>query len=95
MRTFKGVITMEDTIVALTLEDGSEAQFELLEIIEFQTTQYAVLVGIDARCTGCMILEVEKIIDDTMSFYPVPIEIANQVFEIFKEHAKDLFTFES
>ena len=94
MRAFKGVKRMEDTIVVLTLEDGSEAQFELLEIIDFEDGKYAVLIGKDANCTGCMILEVEKIIDDTMSFYPVPVEIANQVFEIFKEHAKDTFTFE-
>ena len=85
---------MDDTIVVLTLDDGTEAQFELLEIIDFQDSQYAVLIGTDVNCTGCIILEVEKIIDDTMSFYPVPVEIANQVFEIFKEHAKDTFTFE-
>lgn len=86
---------MEETIIVLTLEDGSEAEFELLEIVDYQDKKYAVLIGTDANCTGCTVLEVEKIIDDTMSFYPVEsADIANQVFEIFKEHAKDTFSFE-
>lgn len=85
---------MDDTIIVLTLDDGSEAEFELLEIIDYQSKQYAVLIGTDVSCCGCMILEVEKIVNDTMSFYPVASnEIANQVFEIFKEHAKNTFTF--
>lgn len=86
---------MEDTLIVLTLEDGSEAEFELLEIIDYNKKQYAVLIGTELSCTGCTILEVEKIINDTMSFYPVTDDIAQQVFKVFKEHAKDTFHFEN
>lgn len=84
---------MDETVIVLTMEDGSEASFELLEIIPYQDKEYAVLIGIEADCTGCMVLEVEKIIDDTMSFYPADQKAADAVFELFKEHAKDTFTF--
>jgi hypothetical protein len=90
-----GILNNTKPLLSETKKQTIVYKKELLEIVDYQDKKYAVLIGTDANCTGCTVLEVEKIIDDTMSFYPVEsADIANQVFEIFKEHAKDTFSFE-
>ena len=86
-----------DNIIVLNDEEGNEAEFEFLDLIEFEGEEYVVLLPVDESedAGEVVILKVEDTeSEDEESYVSVDDqETLNTVFEIFKEKFKDDFNF--
>ena len=83
----------EVSILTLTDENGVDTNFEYLDCIELEGTEYLVLMPEDSD--ELVILQVEPVDEETENYLAVEDEaILNKVFEIFKEKFKDQFDFE-
>ena len=84
-----------DNIVVLNDEDGNEARFEFLDLIQYQGLEYVVLLPEDDDADEVVILQLEESDDpDVESYVSVEDEeILYAVFEIFKEKFKEEFNF--
>ena len=86
-----------DNIIVLNDEDGNEAEFEFLDLIEYDGEEYVVLLPVEeADDAGeVVILKLEDTeSEDEESYVSVDDEdTLNKVFEIFKEKFKDDFNF--
>ena len=83
----------ETGILTLTDENGVETDFEYLDCIEYQDTEYLVLMpeGEDE----IVILEVEPVDDELENYLAVEDEaVLDAVYDMFKEKYKDVLTFE-
>lgn len=93
-------IPMEDeevTILTLHDDEGSEEQFELLDLVDYQDKQYIVLFPVEDDDMEIVILQVEEIEgnDEEEAYVAVEDEaILDSVYGIFKERFKDEFEFE-
>lgn len=90
----------EGVILSLTNEDGSDLNFEFLDVIEYEGEEYAVLLPLqEIEGVGdgeLVILKVEHTDDPEVDNY-VGIEdqaILDQVFTMFKDKYKDTYNFE-
>lgn len=84
----------EQEILVLSDEMGGEAEFEILDLVEYQGKEYAVLLPMDENDTGIVILEMTVIDEENADYADVEDEaILHAVFEIFKEAHKDEFDF--
>lgn len=86
---------MDDVeILVLNDEMGGEAEFEVLDLVEYEGKSYVVLLPTDENDTGIVILEMTVIDEENADYADVEDEdILNAVFEIFKEEHKDEFDF--
>lgn len=88
---------LEDNIIVLNDEEGNEAEFEFLDLIEYEGEEYVVLLPVEeADDAGeVVILKLEDTeSEDEESYVSVDDEdTLNKVFEIFKEKFKDDFNF--
>ena len=83
----------EVSILTLTDENGVDTNFEYLDCIELEGTEYLVLMPEDSD--QLVILKVEPVDEETENYLAVEDEgILNTVFEIFKEKFKDVLEFE-
>ncbi len=86
-----------DNIIVLNDEEGNEAEFEFLDLIEYEGEEYVVLLPAEeADDAGeVVILKLEDTeSEDEESYVSVDDEdTLNKVFEIFKEKFKDDFNF--
>ena len=86
-----------DNIIILNDEEGNEAEFEFLDLIEFEGEEYVVLLPVEEseEAGEVVILKLEDTeSEDEESYVSVDDEdILNKVFEIFKEKFKDDFNF--
>ena len=86
-----------DNIIILNDEEGNEAEFEFLDLIEFEGEEYVVLLPVEETedAGEVVILKLEDTeSEDEESYVSVDDEeILNKVFEIFKEKFKDDFNF--
>ena len=86
-----------DNIIVLNDEEGNEAEFEFLDLIEYEGEEYVVLLPVEeADDAGeVVILRLEDTeSEDEESYVSVDDEdTLNKVFEIFKEKFKDDFNF--
>ena len=91
----KGDYSMdEQEILVLSDEMGGEAEFEILDLVEYEGKEYAVLLPTDENDTGIVILEMTVIDEENADYADVEDEaVLNAVFEIFKEAHKDEFDF--
>ena len=83
----------EVSILTLTDENGQDADFEYLDCIEYQGTEYLVLMpeGEDE----IVIMEVEPVDEENENYLAVEDEaVLDAVYGIFKEKFKDVLTFE-
>ena len=83
----------ESSILTLTDENGEDANFEYLDCIVYENTEYLILMpeGTDE----VVILEVQPIDEENENYLAVENEdTLNAVFEIFKERYKDILEFE-
>ncbi len=88
-------------IIVLNDENGNEVQFEFLDLIEYESEQYVVLLPVleddDEDDGEVVILKVDDSSDedsDEESYVSVDNEeTLTAVFEIFKEKFKDEFNF--
>ena len=86
-----------DNIIVLNDENGNEAEFEFLDLIEYEGEEYVVLLPVEESDDAgeVVILKLEDTeSEDEESYVSVDDEeILNKVFEIFKEKFKDDFNF--
>ena len=85
----------EESILTLTDENGEEMAFEYLDCIEYEGTEYLVLMPADDESNEIVMLEVEPVDEENENYLAVSDEkVLNSVYEIFKEKYKDILTFE-
>ncbi len=91
-----------DNIIVLNDEEGNEAEFEFLDLVELDDEDYVVLLPVaeedqeEDEEGEVVILKVEDTDDDEEEESYVSVEdedTLNKVFEIFKEKFKDEFNF--
>ena len=83
----------ETSILTLTDENGQDVDFEYLDCIEYQGTEYLVLMpeGKDE----IVIMEIEPVDEENENYLAVEDEaVLDAVYGIFKEKFKDILTFE-
>ena len=83
-------------IIILSDENGEDVQFEFLDLIEYDSEEYVVLLPAmeDEDDGEVVILKVEDMDSEEESYISVDDEeVLNKVFEIFKEKFKDEFNF--
>lgn len=88
----------ESNIVVLNDEDGNEVKFEFLDLIEYESEEYVVLLPIDDEGENddgeVVILKMEDSDTDEESYVGVEDEeTLSAVFDIFKDKFKDEFNF--
>lgn len=85
----------EISIITLTDENGNEAEFEYLDVIEYQGKEYLILMPADENSAEIVILEIEPVDEETENYLAVENEaILDAVYGIFKERYQDILTFE-
>ena len=85
----------EIELLSLTDEEGNETQFEYLDCIEYEGKEYLCLLPTEEGNNEVVILEVESIDEENENYLAVEDEaILEGVYAIFKEHFKDILTFE-
>ena len=91
----------DENIISLNDENGNEVSFEFLDLIEYDSEQYVVLLpleNIDEDNGEVVILKLEDSEggeEDLESYVSVDDEnILKEVFKIFKEKFKDEFNFQ-
>lgn len=85
-------------IIILSDENGEDVQFEFLDLIEYDSEEYVVLLPVvdeEEEDDGeVVILKVEDSGEEEESYVSIDDEeTLNTVFEIFKEKFKDEFNF--
>ena len=86
-----------DNIIVLNDEEGKEAEFEFLDLIEFEGEEYVVLLPVEESDDAgeVVILKLEDTESEEEESY-VSVEdeeVLNKVFEKFKEKFEDEFNF--
>ena len=82
-------------ILVLTDENGKDMEFEYLDCIEYEGTEYLVLMPADEMATEIVILAIEPVDEENENYLAVEDEsLLNAVYGIFKEKYKDILTFE-
>ena len=85
----------DDSIVTFVDENGEELTFEYLDCIEYEGKEYLCLLPTDESNNEVVILEVEPIDEENENYLAIEDEkILEGVYAIFKEHFKDILTFE-
>ena len=87
-----------DNIVVLVDDEGQELKFEVLDIIEYEGSEYAAGLEADKEEEAedtVLIMRIVHANEEEDILEPVENEeVLQAVFEIFKEHMEDEFEFE-
>ena len=84
----------EISILSLTDENGNEQNFEYLDVIEYEGTEYLFLLPVDDENAEVVILEIEPVDEENENYLAIDDEeTLMAVYEIFKERYKDVLTF--
>ena len=84
----------EESILTLTDENGEDMDFEYLDCIEYQGTEYLVLMPADEESNEIVILQIEPVDEEYENYLAIDDEeTLKAVYEIFKERYKDVLTF--
>lgn len=85
----------ESNIVTFVDENGEEVSFEYMDCIEYQGKEYLALLPVEEDNGEVVILEIEPVDDENENYVTVEDEVVlDAVYAIFKEHYKDILTFE-
>ena len=85
----------EESVITFVDENGEEVRFEYLDCIEYEGTEYLVLMPEGDESGEIVILQVEPVDEELENYLAVEDEaVLAAVFEIFKEKFQDVFTFE-
>lgn len=88
------ILEEEESIITLTDDKGEEVRFEYLDCIEYNGTEYLVLIPADEEATEIVILEIQPVDEENENYLAVEDEaVLDAVYEIFKEKFKDVLTF--
>ncbi len=85
-----------DNVLVLNDEDGNEVEFEFLDLIEYNSEEYVILLPTEEEeADEVVILKVEDTdSEDEESYVGVEDqETLNTIFQIFKDKFKDEFNF--
>ena len=95
MEENKDMIPEEDSLVTFVDENGEELTFEFLDSIDYEGKEYLCLLPAEGDSNEVVILEVEPIDEENENYLTVEDDaILDAVYEIFKDHYKDILTFE-
>ena len=84
----------DDGLLTLVDENGIETQFEYLDSIDYQGSEYLVLIPVDEDPPQVVILQVEPVDEELENYLAVEDEaVLSAVYEIFKDKFKDQMTF--
>ena len=89
-----------DGIITLTDEEGNDIDFQLLDIIDYEGSEYAALLPVsegveDGEKQEVLILLVCSEDDDDVSFEVVEdFGTVEKIFAVFRERNADLFNYE-
>ena len=84
----------EESILTLTDENGQDMDFEYLDCIEYQDTEYLVLMPADEDSNEIVILAIEPVDEENENYLAVEDEaVLDAVYGIFKERYKDVLEF--
>ncbi len=85
----------ESNIVTFVDENGEELTFEFMDCIEYQGKEYLALLPVEEENGEVVILEIEPVDEENENYVTVEDEaVLDAVYAIFKEHYKDILTFE-
>ena len=85
----------ESSILTLTDENGQDVDFEYLDCLEYQGTEYLILSPADDEDGQIVILEIQPIDQEHENYLAVEDEqTLDAVYDLFKEKYKDILTFE-
>ncbi len=85
----------ESNILTFVDENGEEATFEYMDCIEYQGKEYLALLPVDENSAEVVILEIEPVDEENENYLTVEDEATLEaVYAIFKDHYKDVLTFE-
>ena len=88
------ILEEQENLLTLTDENGNDVTFEYLDVIEYQGTEYLLLMPTDDS-GEIVILEIEPVDEENENYISVTDEdVLNAVYGIFKEKYKDILTFE-
>ena len=88
------ILEEEESILTLTDENGVDMQFEYLDCIEYQGTEYLVLMPVEGEEAQIVILEIEPVDEENENYLAVEDEATLEaVFAIFKERYQDVLNF--
>ena len=95
MSDFDETLNEEElNIITLTDEDGTDKDFEFLDLIDLEDKEYVVLLPIEEEADEVIILEVHPLDEENEEYLSVEdANTLNKVFEVFKERFKDDFNF--
>ena len=86
----------EMNIITLTDENGVDTDFEYLDVIEYQGSEYLILMPADEASSEIVILLIEPVDEETENYLAVESEeTLEAVYELFKERYKDILSFEN
>lgn len=81
-------------IVTLTDEDGTDKDYEFLDLIDLDDKEYVVLLPVEEETDEVIILEVHPLDDENEEYISVEdADTLEKVFAEFKERFKDEFDF--
>ena len=84
----------EESILTLTDENREDMEFEYLDCIEYQGTEYLVLMPADEESNEIVILQIQPVDEENENYLAVEDEaVLDAVYNIFKERYKDVLTF--
>ena len=84
----------EINILTLTDENGNDAEFEYLDVIEYEGAEYLILLPVEEDNDEIVILQIEPVDEENENYLAVEDEeTLAAVYEIFKDRYKDVLTF--
>ena len=84
----------EMNVLTLTDEDGVETEFEYLDVIEYQGTEYLFLLPLDEEEPEVVILQIEPVDEENENYLAVEDEATLEaVYALFKERYQDVLNF--
>ena len=95
MSDFDETLNEEElNIITLTDEDGTDKDYEFLDLIDLDDKEYVVLLPAEEETDEVIILEVHPLDDENEEYLSVEdADVLDKVFEEFKERFKDEFDF--
>ena len=88
------ILMEEESILTLTDENGEDISFEYLDCVEYQGTEYLVLMPVESEDNEIVILRIEPVDEETENYLAVEDEaVLDAVYGIFKERYQDVLNF--
>ena len=84
----------EESILTRTDENGEDMRFEYLDCIEYEGTEYLVLMPADDDSNEIVILAIEPVDEENENYLAVEDEtVLDAVYGIFKDRYQDVLEF--